>query len=259
MKRTNLREFIISIMIILWTVICGIKVYENYSHYTLLDWLIIIIVILIPYVIAWLLMRKKCKKQSQETATFAPNTPYTSTTQINIAQKLANNSINQLNETLSSGSAIKVNVQNTNITYPEEVLRSMRTAYSPMQAQEDVRILNDCINLLLTTTNLDTFFSRYELALQKIMTLEQAKAAGILMNLPITSDYVMSLKGRADEVLQSTYDKELKEIDKLKTADGKKNRIDKFILHLSEYYDEFEFSSTYSNIMNSLNLYKKSL
>ena len=30
MKRTNLREFIISIMIILWTVICGIKVYENY-------------------------------------------------------------------------------------------------------------------------------------------------------------------------------------------------------------------------------------
>lgn len=69
----------------------------------------------------------------------------------------------------------------------------------------------------------------------------------------------MSLKGRADEVLQSTYDKELKEIDKLKTADGKKNRIDKFILHLSEYYDEFEFSSTYSNIMNSLNLYKKSL
>ena len=263
MKRTNLREFIISIMIILWTVICGIKVYENYSHYTLLDWLIIIIVILIPYVIAWLLMRKKCKKQSQETATFAPNTPYTasntSTTQINIAQKLAHNSINQLNETLSSGSAIKVNVQNTNITYPEEVLRSMRTAYSPMQAQEDVRILNDCINLLLTTTNLDTFFSRYELALQKIMTLEQAKAAGILMNLPITSDYVMSLKGRADEVLQSTYDKELKEIDKLKTADGKKNRIDKFILHLSEYYDEFEFSSTYSNIMNSLNLYKKSL
>ena len=111
MKRTNLREFIISIMIILWTVICGIKVYENYRHYTLLDWLIIVIVILIPYVIAWLLMRKKCKKQSQETATFAANAPYTasntSTTQINIAQQLANNSINQLNETLSSGSTIK--------------------------------------------------------------------------------------------------------------------------------------------------------
>ena len=69
----------------------------------------------------------------------------------------------------------------------------------------------------------------------------------------------MSLKGRADEVLQSTYDKELKEIDKLKTADGKKNRIDKFILRLSEYYDEFEFSSTYRNILNSLNLYKEDL
>ena len=182
-------------------------------------------------------MRKKCKKQSQETATFAPNTPYTasntSTTQINIAQKLANNSINQLNETLSSSSTIKVNVKNANIAYPEEVLRSMRTAYSPMQAQEDIRILNDCISLLRTT--------------------------GILMNLPITSDYVMSLKGRADEVLQSTYDKELKEIDKLKTADGKKNRIDKFILRLSEYYDEFEFSSTYRNILNSLNLYKEDL
>lgn len=76
------------------------------------------------------------------------------------------------------------------------------------------------------------------------------------MNVPITPEYIHSLKGRANEILQSTYHNELKEIDSLKTITGKKNRIDKFIVQLSEYYNEFEFSDLYSDIINSLNNYK---
>lgn len=192
-----------------------------------------------------------------DTATPVQN--QTSAEQLQAAQELLNSSANQLNKMFTSGSAVNVTVQNTSTAYPKEVLDSMRTAYSPMQAQGDIRVLNDCISLMQTTNNLETFFSRYELALQKVMTLEQAKNAGIAINTPITSTYVMSLKNRADCVLQSTYAKELKEIDALKTPVGKRNRIDKFISFLSEYQDEFEFSDAYRHIISDLNLLKKEL
>ena len=142
---------------------------------------------------------------------------------------------------------------------PEEQLRDMRQCYSPMQAQGDIRVLNDCISIMNSTSNLNTFFSRYELAMQTILTLEQAKQAGINVNIPTTSSYVMSLKNRADYVLQSAYKKELEEISNLKTPNGKRKRIDKFISNISEYQDEFEFSETYKNIMNDLNSYKNEL
>lgn len=261
MKRNSLQEFIISVAIVIWVLLCGIQVYQNYIHYKLSDWLMIAFIILIPCIIGLRLLTKKSStpeiiENKTDDNYIIPNN---TAVQPKTSQEFLNASSGQLNKIPASDNATKVTIQNADTTYPEEVLSSMRTAYSPMQVQDDIRVLNDCINLLCTTTNLDTFFSRYELASKKIMTLEQAKAAGIPINMSITSDYVMTLKKRADEVLQATYDKELKEIDALKTVTGKKNRLDKFILHLSEYYDEFEFSSTYSNIMNSLNLYKKSL
>ena len=163
----------------------------------------------------------------------------------------------QLNEMIASGSVMKVTVQKSSA--PKEILTQMQTSYSDIQGQNDIRILKDCVNLMNTTNNIETFFSRYELAMEKALTLEQAKQAGININTSITSDYVISLKNRADYVLQATYNKELEKINELKTTNGKRNRIDKFISFLSEYQDEFEFSNVYRNIIDSLNSYKKEL
>lgn len=175
--------------------------------------------------------------------------------------KLALDSLNGVKQQLDSlqetGNFLKATVISS--PDPNEVMRDMRKNYSQMQAQGDARILNDCIKLMQSTNSIETFFSRYELAMEKILTLEQAKQAGININTSITSDYVMSLKNRADYVLQATYNKELEEINELKTANGKRNRIDKFISFLSEYQDEFEFSNVYRNIIDNLNSYKKEL
>lgn len=64
-------------------------------------------------------------------------------------------------------------------------------------------------------------------------------------------------KDRADNVLEAVYAKELKEIQALKTPTGKRNRIDKFLNLLSEYFDEFEFSDVYNNIVDELNTLKQ--
>ena len=141
--------------------------------------------------------------------------------------------------------------------YPPEVLASMRTAYSRSQIDNDIRILNDCINIMNSTSNLETFFSRYETAMQTAFSLQMARDAGIIVNTNITPSYISSLKDRADNVLEAVYAKELKEIQALKTPTGKRNRIDKFLNLLSEYFDEFEFSDVYNNIVDELNTLKQ--
>ena len=175
--------------------------------------------------------------------------------------KLTLDSLNEIKQQLDSlqGTGISLKATVVSSPTPNEVLRDMQKNYSPMQAQSDTRILNDCIKLIQSTNNIETFFSRYELAMEKILTLEQAKQAGININTPITPDYIISLKSRADYVLQATYNKELEEINVLKTAKGKRNRIDKFSIFLSRYQDEFEFSNVYKNIIDKLHSYKKEL
>lgn len=142
---------------------------------------------------------------------------------------------------------------------PQSTLAAMKETYTATQINRDIQILEDSVHLINSTSSLETFFSRYELALQKIMSLEQAKQAGIKVSTTITSDYVMSIRRRADEVLTLEYQKELKAIETLKTISGKKNRIDRFISKISEFYDEFEFSNTYRSILTDLNEYKKQL
>lgn len=185
------------------------------------------------------------------------NQNQTASEQLKITQKQLNTAMTQLNDMITSGNAVKVTVQKSSAQ--KEILSQMQTSYSDIQVQNDIQILKDCVNLMNTTNNIETFFSRYELAMTKVLALEQAKQAGINVKTSITSDYVMSLKNQADYVLQAAYNKELEEINELKTANGKRNRIDKFISFLSEYQNEFEFSNVYRNIIDNLNSYKKEL
>lgn len=165
-------------------------------------------------------------------------------------------SLDHPNKIKTSGQAMNRRVPSSS-PYPPEVLASMRTAYSRSQIDNDIRILNDCINIMNSTSNLETFFSRYETAMQTAFSLQMARDAGIIVNTNITPSYISSLKDRADNVLEAVYAKELKEIQALKTPTGKRNRIDKFLNLLSEYFDEFEFSDVYNNIVDELNTLKQ--
>lgn len=165
-------------------------------------------------------------------------------------------SLDHPNKINASGQAMNRKVPSSS-PYPPEVLASMRTAYSRSQIDNDIRILNDCINIMNSTSNLETFFSRYETAMQTVFTLQMARDAGIIVNTDITPSYISSLKDRADNVLEAVYAKELKEIQALKTPTGKRNRINKFLNLLSEYFDEFEFSDVYNNIVDELNTLKQ--
>lgn len=260
-------------LLLAWSLFCFLGIAGNYSHYNLADWLFIVPFVTTPYLIVFLISRKKKYKHSSQNTIKVSNDTEQENTYINgqnmpipnqktyeqlqKTQELLYSAQRQLDELCSSGNAIKATIKNTSA--PPEVVNTMRFAYSPMQMQNDIRILNDCIDIINTTNNLDTFFSRYEQAIQIILTLEQAKQSGLSVNTSITSDYIFSLKRRADLVLQISYNKEMEQINSLKTATGKRNRIDKFISSLLKYQDEFEFSGIYNDLINDLNSRKKEL
>ncbi len=50
------------IFIIIWTLFCSINIAKNYSHYDSLHWLLIILLVVIPYLIIWFSLHRKKKK-----------------------------------------------------------------------------------------------------------------------------------------------------------------------------------------------------
>lgn len=201
-------------------------------------------------------------EQTKDSSIEAPFQPTSSSDNViiddrlNEALALLQSSLDQLNNITASRQAVTVKIDSTS-PYPPEVLASMKTAYSQSQIDNDIRILNDCINIMNSTSNLETFFSRYETAMQKAFSLQMARDAGITVNTTITPGYISSFNSRAENVLEAAYAKELKEINSLKTPSGKRKRIDKFLSLLSEYLDEFEFSDVYNDIINELNMLKQ--
>ena len=252
------------IFLAVWTIFFFIGIIKNFAHYGIANRITIILITIAPYIIMYIIKeRKKNKpKECNDIKKYA---------KINIANVdsedlSASNSIAELYKPVENydfpyDSIVKVNTKYVEHDYPKEVLVSMRSAYSQMQAQNDIRILNESIDILKYTESLETFFSRYELAMSKSFTLDQAKAAGIHINTSITPQDVVSLRKRIEHILMREYNNELKKIATLKTPNGKLNRIDKFISFLSQYYYEFdfEFPDAYRSVIDELNSLKNEL
>lgn len=136
-----------------------------------------------------------------------------------------------------------VNVKFINDDIPDGVLSGMRETYSREQIKGDIRILKECLDILENTDNLETFFSRHNLAMQKTMSLMQAKKSGIKVEL--SDDFpklIANVKSEAcAPVLLKSYEKFKKGVEELKTAKGKKGRYLKYRDLLIEFDNEYEF------------------
>ena len=147
---------------------------------------------------------------------------------------------------------------------PQETLSAMRAAYTGQQAVNDMRIIDDSLQIMETTSDIDTFLSRYETAMRCALTLEQAKKAGV--PIALAEGFAQSLANAKEKalngVLYRSFKKELSEIGKLKTESGKLNRINRYQEKLKSMYEtEFEFvvDAAYSDIMQKLELLKNRL
>ena len=134
--------------------------------------------------------------------------------------------------------------------YPADRLAEMKKYYSIQAAKDDVRILEDCKNIIQSTVNFDTFFSRSELGMRKAANLDMAGAAGVggvkrSELLKSFSDFVNTQKSR---LLTEAYSKTVDKIILLKSQKAKENNWIKFLDSLDKYIDEFEFIDIYDPI-----------
>lgn len=128
---------------------------------------------------------------------------------------------------------------------PKEILQDMKAHFSLLQAEGDIRILSDSLELIKTTKNIDMFISRYELAQRTALTLEQAVKAGINIPSKFTSFKELSdLKyDLVPKLLNNALNKVKIDALKLKTEKGQLNKIEKFynlLMDNEEFFEDFD-------------------
>lgn len=108
--------------------------------------------------------------------------------------------------------------------------------------QRDLEILNDCAQLIENTVNPETFFSRYDLYMQKLAVSAEAQASH---RVKVQGDNLVQKYERMNtdkqkvETINAFIDRmwadTRQKADKLKTEKGKENRFNKFVESLSVY------------------------
>lgn len=114
----------------------------------------------------------------------------------------------------------------------------MRKSITKNQIEDSIRIMNDCINLMKTTKNLDTFFSRWELGKQHALFLKQCEDCNAYKGKP-TSESFFKFFFNDDMLLKliisKTYIDTVEKANQLKTDSGKAKRFTSYFQKLNEY------------------------
>lgn len=108
--------------------------------------------------------------------------------------------------------------------------------------QRDLEIANDCAQLIENTVNPETFFSRYDLYMEKLAVLAEAQASH---RVKIKGDNLIQKYERMNtdeqqvEIINAFINRmwadTCQKAEKLKTEKGKENRFNKFLEALSSY------------------------
>lgn len=125
---------------------------------------------------------------------------------------------------------------------PEDILRDMRKHYSPMQAQNDARILQESFQLCQQTYNFETFFSRLQLTQRCALTLLQAKQAGCKISRQTVKACESALSAASAlrlDFLDRIYTKQVTAAMQLKTPAGRRRRLEALLNELQEHDIDF--------------------
>ena len=159
--------------------------------------------------------------------------------------------------TTAEGEFVTVQTEYTPSEVPVDVAKEMRKYYTLMQAQRDAEIMADSYRLASTTLNLETFCSRYDLAMQMAHTLLQAEQVGVRgiqkLNCHNACTAVINAAGSLKvRVLHDYETEEIYKADALKTNKGKLNRYIKMLMELEKAEPTFMFMDEYEALIEKV-------
>ncbi len=224
--------------------------FVNFTTYDTTEQVMCIVLMVIPFPIVFLVVKVKKKRQKQDNVIYVQKKKNTENAKSDTGKV----------EGLHNFS---IDVSIDAAEAPQEVLTGMKNSITQEQLDSYNRIVAESLQIMKNTSNMETFFNRYEVAMQYALILEQASKAGCDINL--AHSIPMEIRREKDEMLGKTlirmYDKERAQINELKTVKGKIARIDKLIARIKKYEEEFEFTETetYVNILQKLNQMKRNV
>lgn len=159
--------------------------------------------------------------------------------------------------TTAEGDLVTVQTEYTPSEVPDDVAMEMRKYYTLMQAQRDAEIMADSYRLASTTLNLETFCSRYDLAMQMAHTLLQAEQVGVRgiqkLNCHNACTAVINTAGSLKvRVLHDYETEEIYKADALKTNKGKLNRYIKMLMELEKAEPTFMLMDEYEALIEKV-------
>ncbi len=107
---------------------------------------------------------------------------------------------------------------------------------SMIQVNNDLRIIQDCVNLVNKTTDPDVYFSRYKLMLEKAEHLKLFEPY-ISFTGDSPSRSLEKLKAEEQQSINDFLHRVVEKVECLKTDSGKKNRYQKLYTDLTPYFD----------------------
>lgn len=123
--------------------------------------------------------------------------------------------------------------------------------YDTRILERELEILNDCAEIMQTTSNPEIFFSRYDLYIQKLNLLSSAEQDGIHFEGDSPTKKLSEITREHEkmelinEMIDRYWNKTLAKMQTLKTDKGKQNQIAKFKEELSRYDSQMPQSSIY--------------
>lgn len=228
---------------IIWTLWCFVGVFKNFSHYKIYDWVVIIIFVISPYIIAELISKKKEKGKS--------------------SNEKIRDVINQEDRTSMQDMIQPINAESPtsyieaeNVIYRtdgkslsnEEIPNLARIgkekAIAKWKIPEIERQIKDSYQIMCTTNNPETLCDRYKFIAERINELAYFQQKGLFdkdsfvqYNALITDDNYRNL-------ILACYTKYVnKARSELTTEKGVNNRINKFLKIIrqnvnSEFYNK---------------------
>lgn len=129
---------------------------------------------------------------------------------------------------------------NQNSQFPRETLVDMRKNYPRKDIPRLLEMIEESIQLVENTVNVETLISRRDFALQKCFTLKELEDCGLYRKKPTADEYLDRINDISfNEHLKRCYDDYYEKAHQLKTEKGIQNRMDKFWSILEEHLDEY--------------------
>lgn len=212
----------IKILSILWTVFCLIGILGNFSKYSFADWVTVVIVVSIPYVILWWIYKKFTSKEIKNELNEIPE-PVLTPTYIE-----TDHTIHKVDGTV---------ITDKEIPYLQNI--GQEETRARWMIPQHIRLIQESYKIMYETADPSTLCSRYNYILPIIEELQYFAKQGYYTDSETLEKFSsMVSKENYQKLIMRCFDRYMQKAhSELKTQTGIEKRKQKFIDFISSNVD----------------------